>query len=486
VRRFFDSLLLVLVFATAASAQAPPESDTQRLLMEGDTPAGLRALLFAKAAKLEASDRASAGELLYYAGMSYERGAEADSAIATYRRAVELRGAIEERIALADALLTRRRGEDVEHALDALEQRPPGLQPSSSELQARLDASRAWGRHLAGRSEQARDLFQPHASMLSLMPDWRYRMAVVDLALGDARHAYQLLFPLAVTSYKQDREVMARLREITDAMNATPRLEGEIDRAIQKREQGEALALERMKATRYRFTADDAFPLSGSVIAPEGKTRRMAAVVLVAPGDTIADYDSLAVALERSGYAMMLLDVRGSGGSVGPTCPLPDRWVGREQALQTLCARDVRVAFKALARLTPVDTTHYAVVGVGTAASIAVEAAGLDRRIAALLLVSPRPAAVDRGPMRARLARLRVPVYFQSGPEDFDWFVVTERLYQSGNRSASRVAEARLVGHGVRQFYYDPAIANRFTRWLDETMRTTMPRAPRPTSPRKG
>jgi hypothetical protein len=86
--------------------------------------------------------------------------------------------------------------------------------------------------------------------------------------------------------------------------------------------------------------------------------------------------------------------------------------------------------------------------------------------------------------MRARLARLQIPVYFQSGPEDMDWSDVTEVLYQSGNRSASRVVEGQRVGHGIR-LYYDPAMTTRFTRWLGETLQAKR-RGPRPSPPRKG
>lgn len=486
MRRLAMFLLLALMFSVEAFAQAPPESDTQRLLMEPGTPAALRAILLQKSAALSASDPATAGELLRYAGLSFERGGDLDSAIVCYRRAVAARGAVEDRLSFADALLARRGNEDVLEALDALERRPPAVQPTTGDIQALFEGMRGWAYHLAGRTDTALVLFDQNETLLSIRPEWRYRIAVARLAANDPKRAFKLLMPLAVLSRRQDRDVMARLNEIADALSFAPRLDGEIERGIQQRERGEAMTLERMQATRYRFLGDDAFPLAGSMITPAGRTRPIGAIVLVAPGDTIADYDTLSAALTRSGYAVMLLDVRGSGGSVGPSCPLPDRWSGREDLVETQCARDVSSAFRAMLRLAKTDSTRFVVVGVGTTAPIAVQAAGLDRRITALLLVSPRPASVERGTMRARLARRKIPVYFQSGPEDFDYFTVTERLYQSGNRGASRVAEARLVGHGVRQFYYDPAMVTRFTRWLDETMRPARPRAPRPTSPRKG
>ena len=96
--------------------------------------------------------------------------------------------------------------------------------------------------------------------------------------------------------------------------------------------------------------------------------------ILVASGDTLADYDSLAVGLRRMGLAVMLVEPRGSGRSVGPRCPLPDAWRGREAEMQDRSADDAREAIRALARETTIDTTRYLLVGVGESAPIAVEA----------------------------------------------------------------------------------------------------------------
>jgi alpha-beta hydrolase superfamily lysophospholipase len=484
LRRIVLSLLLVAALFTPLAAQ-PPETETQKLLMEPATPAQLRAVLLAESARLESTDRATAGEHQFWAGRSYDRGGMADSAIVRYRRAVELRGDIEDRIALADALLTRRGNGDIAAAREVLDRAPSP--PTTIDLQDAFDARRAWALQLAEQADSALALYHPHESRLVRQPEWRYRIATTYLAANQPTVTLRLLLPLAIASRRQDREVMDRLREAAEAVNASSRLDAEIDRGIRQRDAVEAQALQRMGASRGVFPGEDGFLLSGAMIAPPArKSRPLGAVVLVAPEDTIADYDSLGHALVSAGYAVMMLDVRGSGSSVGPSCPLPDRWAGREEAMQSLCARDTRSAFRALARATPLDSSRYLVVGVQSTATIAVEAAAADPRIAALLLVSPRPPAVERGPMRARLAKRRVPVYFQSGPEDFDWFVVTERLYQAGDRGGSRVADARRVGHGVKQFYYDPDVTSRFTRWLDETMHSAARPKPPPKSPRKG
>jgi hypothetical protein len=253
------------------------------------------------------------------------------------------------------------------------------------------------------------------------------------------------------------------------------------------------------------LTASDGFPLGGLLVPaappPRGRTSRrgtataarrapaLLAVLLLAPGDTLASGDSLALALRRHGITTLLLYPRGHGASVNPSCPSPDAWFDREAALQARIARDVRDAVRGVRRTTTVDSTRYLVVGVGASATMAVEAATLDPRVKALLLVSPAPAPVDRGLTRARLAQLRLPVFFQIAPDDFDaTYAITDALYQAGDRAASRVTESAVGGQGLAQFRSDPALAARFLAWLDATLRPVTPPpaqapAPRPTPP---
>jgi hypothetical protein len=183
----------------------------------------------------------------------------------------------------------------------------------------------------------------------------------------------------------------------------------------------------------------------------------------------------------------MLLEPRGSGRSVATGCPPPDSWRGREAEMQSRCAGDVSEAVRALAREAKADTARYLLVGVGVTTPIAVEAAWLDRRAATLMLVSPSPSAVDRGPMRTALAALRRPVYFQTGPEDFTTWEVLDSLYRACDMRASRVADTDKPGTRATLFRRDPKILARFRLWLAESWpRATAPRATPPSRPRKG
>jgi pimeloyl-ACP methyl ester carboxylesterase len=255
------------------------------------------------------------------------------------------------------------------------------------------------------------------------------------------------------------------------------------------------------------LTASDGFPLGGILVPaaapPQVRTSRrgsaaatsarrapaLLAILLLAPGDTTASGDSLVIALRRHGITTLMLYPRGHGPSVNPSCPSPEAWFDREAAMQARIARDVLDAVRGGRRVTTVDSTRYLVVGVGASATMAIEAATLDPRVRALLLVCPAPAPVDRGLTRARVAQLGLPVFFQIAPDDYDaTYAITDALYQTGDRAASRVVESRTGGAGLIQFRYDPAIAARFLAWLDATLRPAAPRpaqapAPRPTPP---
>ena len=273
-------------------------------------------------------------------------------------------------------------------------------------------------------------------------------------------------------------------RRAFEPFGSKERLETNIGQDVSARDRSEGTLIQAMGGRRVRFSAADGFALGGVAVAPAGEKHRRAAVVLWAPRDTLESYDSLTVALARAGWAVLLLEVRGSGWSAAPACPFPEAWSGREDAMQAICARDVREALRALSLAARIDTSRYLVAGVGATAPIAVEIAELDERVPALLLLSPSPADVERGTMRERIRRLQRPIYFANAPEDFPQFEVTEALYQAGDRGRSRVADVKAAGSGARPFRRDRAALQRLISWLDQSMPARPPGRSRSTSPR--
>lgn len=476
------ALALAALPASGRAGTAP--SRPQILLTERPSRAALRAALFAYADSIAPHQPPYAGQALYYAGVSFGRAAERDSAIECFRRADRLRGDNEERLALADGLLLRRADGDLDAALALLEaatrQARAETSPSVYAFQARL----AWAELLAGRKERSYEMFRELQETLDLDPVWGYRMARAFYEQGDVKRALGSLQPLAIASRLHDEEVMELAAQAFSRFGDRSRLEGSFRRDVAQRDQSEGTLVQALGGRRVRFAAPDGFALGGVVVPPPGDKRRRAAVVLWAPRDTLESYDSLTVALKRSGWAVVLMQVRGSGWSAAPSCPFPDSWGGREDAMQAACARDVREAFRALALSASIDTTRYVVAGVGLTAPIAAEAAQLDERVQALVLLSPAPAEVERGTLRERIRRLQMPVYFASAPEDFLQFETTEALYQAGDRPRSRVADVKGAGSGARPFRRDAPAVQRLVTWLNETMPEKGRARPRSATPR--
>jgi hypothetical protein len=468
-----------------------PGTPAQAILSQAVSPAGLRARLDSLANAEAARNPSLAGEARYYQGMSFFRAGLLDSAITALQSALTLRKGRDELLELADVRLLRDGPGD---AAAVLREFAPAIAEAGSEtaytlvwLQRRL----AWAHVLAGHPDSAAALFEACEDMPGLSLEWRYRMALPALATGDARKAFDLLFPVAVASRKQDADVMQQL-ERAAAKLGDPRAPGaQVDAEIHRRDAHAQKLFESWGGRRVLFPGTDGFRLTG-IVVPAGGSPPPAlpagAVVLMASRDTLADYDSLVIALRDHGVSTILVPPRGSDWSVGPACPLPDAWEGREERLQGQCALDVRRALRQLAATTPVDTTRYLVVGTTSTCVSAAQAARLDRRVRGLLLVSPLIQDVDRGPMCADLGATRVPAFYQIAPEDFDFsYEVTDLLYQSGNHSASRVVEGTQAGHGVAQFRSDPTLLPRFLRWLDDTLRARSPaRATPPAARRKG
>src|SRR5262249_27793622 len=158
---------------------------------------------------------------------------------------------------------------------------------------------------------------------------------------GDSRRALAALLPLAIASREQDQEVMRLVDRAFEKYGDKRRADVAVGKAVADRERVEGRLVAALGGRRVRFKAADGFALGGAV-APADQQRRRAAVVLCAPRDTLESYDSLTVAMGRAGWAVLLMEVRGSGASAAPSCPLPDAWSGREDGMQTVCAGDVR------------------------------------------------------------------------------------------------------------------------------------------------
>lgn len=485
MRHRLTLVLIAVSFACGGRALAQSAA-LDPLLDSAPSEAALRPRLYAFADSVKVADPALASEALSIAGQSFARRGEMDSAVTCYERAVALDAGEPRRIELARTLLARLAPGDAARARDVL--RP--VQPITPQLpdpsQAVTQGLFAWAHFLAGQPDSAARLLAPIDSWLSTHQEWRYRLACVAFEREEWIRVQLLLTPLGVASRMHDADVMDMLNKSADKLNAQRRLEPMLANEIRKRDLSDQDLLTALGARRIGFRAPDGFPLGGTVLPPRAKRARMA-VVVVAPGDTLALYDSLAVGLHTMGLAVILLDPRGSGHSVAPSCPLPGAWQGREPTMLDAVAGDVAVAATALAREVGADSTQYLAVGVGATGPIAVLAARQDRRVRVLMLVSPSASPCDRGALRVAAAAWKRPIYFQTGPEDFQAQPWIDALYGATDMRASRVADSDKPGTRATLFRRDPRIMARFKQWLGESWpRSAAPHSTRPPRPKAG
>jgi len=407
------------------------------------------------------------------AGQSFERDGKPDSAISCYQEAVARHAGPGERTALVDALLLRRGPGDATRALDLIPPRPRQENVLSEDEVAEREGRRAWALYLASQGDSALHLMRSYQHWL-LQPsspferEWRYRLAVLEQDHGDLQRAASILALLAVESRFKDKDILADLEDASTKLGIKTRVEASMIQQRRDSDGAENAVLASMGARRVSFSGADGFPLSGIVFAPPRASRSRAVVVLSPPNAIVEDFDSLATGLGRAGYAMILLDVRGSGFSVEASVPLHETWRGRETRLQSAVARDVAPALRALAAAARVDTTRFLLIGVGPTTPIAVEAASLDPRVRCMVLVSPEAAPTDCGIMRARIARLGRPTFFQIPAREAGTLPLVEALYESADPRTSRISDSELSGRGAQSFRYDASALPRLIRWLNE------------------
>jgi hypothetical protein len=451
--------------AAAAAIGQPHVEPPEQILVEARSAPAARVALIAHARGAARRNAPEAARALTYAGWSFERSGLADSAAACYREAAGLGVSNVERLALVDLLLARGRAPDLLEAYRMVSgmtaATPPGAFDRSDVMLRAM-----WVQHLAGHADSAVRALDELGPAPKLEGRWALRAARVLLEdAGRPAPAVELLLPLELRSRSQDPEIHELLLAGAGAFG---RSEAEIERIIEadlaRRDEAEEVLLQSLDARRLPLRAADGFLLS-SVVRPAAPGAP--AAIVLSMGDTLAHYDSLIVHLHEAGFAVMVLEPRGHGASVGPACPNPMRWEGREHALEEQLARDAAYALGALGELGPVDTTRALVVGAGFTAHAAVRAAELRPEFRAIVLASAEPALVDRGMMLAAVERTRRPMFLQTAPEDLvDLYYFSDALYQAGERRISRVSSGVATGRYAEQFRSDPLSGARLRQWL--------------------
>ena len=470
--RFFLSLMLMLSLAPVAQAATPARGESlDAVLLSTASRDTLRARLLAYST--HAPNERAAAMALYYRAMSFERAALQDSAIANYRRATRTAQVPLATTALVDALLRRRRDGDAAEAIAALGTLPAIDQEPGSAPVVVDPARLGWANVLAGHPKTGLDLLAPLETRLAKDPTWAYRYARTYVETNNLGKALPYLLTLNALARGQDHEIVTLLGRADQLLGKNARVREQTMTTQQDRDDLESEMLNRLRGRRVRLKVSDGALIGGAIFADSTSKRPpKAALVLASLGDELTDYDSLTVALRKSGFSVLVLDPRGSGWSVGPEFPLPDTWKGRQDALGARVVRDVHDALGAFSHVARIDTTQVLLVGVVGMVPEALTAAAEDARFRAVALLDPLVSPVDRGATIAAAKRARLPAYVQVSVPGRSESAFADTLFRACPTRTSRYADSIALGSGAAAFGSRPDVTPRFVRWLAETYAT--------------
>jgi hypothetical protein len=480
------ALLLALAAPPLALPARAWETPAESTLAASPDPRSMRAALGRLARSSAALDPRGASEALYWKGVSAARDGMADTAIVSFERAASMLSFDDQQLALADAWIARGRRVDFDSAAALMQSVAPFADVNEDRVPFR--ARLGWSLFLAGRADSAMKVFLPISHYLAKDLVWRERIGRTAEAARNWHLATDVLMPVVIETRLADHAALDALHRTLgpDQEKRVADLDAYLRQKIAEQEAADRRAVEAFGGHRLHLQASDGFPLGAALFTASPGSP--VAVILMASGDSLALYDSLATRMNESGLALLLVERRGSGASVDPGLALASDTYGREEALESRIARDALDALRAAARLAPFDTTRVVMAGTRDAIHTAIRAAALLPRARALLLISPATTLIQLGPTRAQLAKIQRPVFIQLAMDEGYMFhdrdMYMDALYRSGDRTKSRVVEARMLGGGPTLFRRDPSLWPRIEQWLHEAL--SAPRAtPRP-APRKG
>jgi dienelactone hydrolase len=212
-----------------------------------------------------------------------------------------------------------------------------------------------------------------------------------------------------------------------------------------------------LAARTVSFRAADGTPLSASLYEPD--RRPAPGIVLIHMlTRSRADWDETAQRLRDGGFVALALDLRGHGESSG----------ARPEA-STLgpMLQDVQAALAFLQRQGTVAPGRVGIAGASAGANLAAMAAGGDRSVRSLALLS---ATTDYRGLKTEpsLRRFDGAVLFLAGSNDS--YAMRSARVLAGSSSLRYVETFEGAGHGTVMLLRRPELVERLLNWFRQTL----------------
>jgi dienelactone hydrolase len=139
------------------------------------------------------------------------------------------------------------------------------------------------------------------------------------------------------------------------------------------------------------FTTEDNLVIAGGYYPPGRKDEPAPMVILLHMYKTDrSDFGPLLPTLHKAGFAVLAIDLRGHGQSVGPPAmKLTERVAQRDKELFSQMYQDLAAAYLWLRAQPHVDPARFALVGASVGGSIALDYASRDKSVDAVVCLTP-------------------------------------------------------------------------------------------------
>jgi hypothetical protein len=461
-------VVLLLLSASASYAGFAP-TRPQNITYTARSPQELRAQLGAwidstQARGPSAQEALDIGEAWSLIGQSQRRAGHADSALAAYARAYNARGMRDDAIPLADLLLARAQRGDADSAKHVLEPLRSEAEDSRVPSARALMVRYAWATAQTGHTREALAMATSQRDYLASHADWALRFSTLAMEAGQDSTALVWLWPGIVRSRGADLNAMALARRAANRRLRPGELERRVERSRVVADSLDEMALDRVPTS---FKMSDGALLRAWLLPARTSGAPLA---VIAPGPeepAVALYDSLASQLRRAGYAVAIVDMRGVRGSVSAEHSGPEAWSDETnaQAMLTQAAADMGAAITSAVVATRADPRRVVLFTEGplaVAGALAVRAKAAN----ALVLLTPAPAACERGWLIDALTVSGARTFVQTAPEDIYTNDALDRVMTLLPPARVRSAEARANGRGGAIFRQDASLAPRIVQWL--------------------
>jgi dienelactone hydrolase len=262
--------------------------------------------------------------------------------------------------------------------------------------------------------------------------------------------------------------VLARADDDTDAASSAARNRSEVASVPASRPADD------LETEKVSFVTQDNIVIHGGYTAAprRGAVKAPIAILLHMYRHERSIFDPLVPHLHRAGFAVLAIDLRGHGESVGPPeMGLADRVASRDPRLFQSMDRDVEAAYLWLAGQPGVDLARFVLIGASVGCSVALDYAVSDRSVDAVICLTPGTNYLGiNSSADVRKYGERPLLLIASEPER----TAAEELGRLATGATVRIVpgelEDRMALHGTRMFGRVAGIEKQITEFADKAV----------------